>query len=384
MGKLKKRDVKELIGSFPKNLLADLGEQTNIDKNVSRLYGDRMFKLLLFSMLRSDRVSTRVMEYFYSTPFFNALSGKGGHTTRHSSIADRLSTMNPEYFQRLFEWSVGHFGKQLPGAGLLKKIKRFDSTMVAISSALVEWGMRVGRPPSDGYPVVQLKFTMEMHAHLPASVKSFFDQPHLSEETALKEAILAADLQQGDLVVFDKGLKSRKTFQTFDKQGIHFITTGSTNVRYEVLETHRNIKGRKANGLKFIQDVKVHLYRDSNQVLEHPFRLIEAEILESGERIFFITNIWDLSAIKIACIYRHRWDIEVFFRFIKQQLNIKHLINRSKNGVKIQIFTALIAAILVLVFKLGNKIPSYKIAKMKFEDDLLLLIVNELKEKPPS
>ncbi len=384
MPKLTKRSVKQLIGSFPKNLLAEIGQQTDVDKNVSRLYGDRMFKLLLFSMLRSDRVSTRVMEYFYSTPFFNALSGKGGHTTRHSSIADRLSTMNPEYFQKLFEWSVEHFGEQLPGGGLLKRIKRFDSTMIGISSALVGWGMRVGRPPAEGHPIVQLKFTMGMHAHLPASIKSFFDQPHLSEETALKEAILAADLRQGDLVVFDKGLKSRKTFQVFDDQDIHFITTGSTNIRYEVLETHRNIKGRKADGLRFIQDVKVHLYGDANQLIEHPFRLIEAEITESGKRIFFITNVWDLSAIKIARIYKHRWDIEVFFRFIKQQLNIKHLINRSENGVKIQIFSALIAAILILVFKLGNKIPSYKIAKMKFEDDLLLLIVNELKEKPPS
>ena len=72
MPKLTKRSVKQLIGSFPKNLLAEIGQQTDVDKNVSRLYGDRMFKLLLFSMLRSDRVSTRVMEYFYSTPFFNA------------------------------------------------------------------------------------------------------------------------------------------------------------------------------------------------------------------------------------------------------------------------------------------------------------------------
>jgi DDE family transposase len=383
MAKLTKRSVKQLLECFPKQLLSKIGEQTGVDKNVSRLYGDRMFKLLLFSMLRSDRISTRVMEYFYSTPFFNALSGKGGHTTRHSSIADRLMKMNPEYFEQLFEWSVSYFGKQLPGSGLLKKIKRFDSTMVGISSALVEWGMRVGRIAKEGHPVVQLKFTMGMHAHLPSSIKSFFDQSHLSEETALKEAILASELQQGDLVVFDKGLKSRKTFQSFDNQNIRFITTGSTNIRYEALKKHRNIKGRKADGLRFIQDVKVHLYGDSKQLIEHPFRLIEAEILENGESIFFITNIWDLSAMQIARVYKHRWDIEVFFRFIKQQLNIKHLINRSENGVKIQIFSALIAAILVLVFKFGNKIPSYKIAKMKFEDDLLLLLVNELKEKTP-
>lgn len=141
--------------------------------------------------------------------------------------------------------------------------------MIATSSALVDWGMRVGRPPKKGPHKVQLKFTMELHSKLPASVKSFFDQPYLSEENALKEAILEAQLEEGDIVVFDKGLKSRKTLKVFDQQGIKFVTRGAVNIRYEVIETHSKIKGRKADGLKFIQDVKVHLYTDNNQLMEH-------------------------------------------------------------------------------------------------------------------
>ena len=244
--------------------------------------------------------------------------------------------------------------------------------------------MKVGNPPKNKPQVVQLKFTMQLHAHLPTSVKSYFDQPHLSEETALKEAILSADINTGDLVVFDKGLKSRKTFQVFDKQGISFITRGPTNIRYEAMETYRNIKGRHSDGLRFIQDSKVKLFNSGHQLIQHPFRLIEAQIEENGKSLYFITNVWNLSAMQIARCYRQRWDIEVFFRFLKQQLNVKHLINRSENGVKIQIYMALIAAILLLVLKITHKLSSYKIAKMKFEDDLLLLLVNELKEKPPS
>lgn len=382
---MKRQDVQQIFKSLPAELLAQIGEQTQVDHNVSRLYGERMLKLLILAMLRSDKISTHTLAYLYDTPFFNALSGKGDHSTRHSSIASRLSTMKPEYFKQLFEWCIAHFGKLIPAkTPLLKKIKRFDSTMVSISSALVDWGMRVGRPPQKGHQQVQLKFTMGLHASLPSSLKTFFDQAHLAEETALKEAIQGANLKKGDIAVFDKGLKSRKTLKVFDEQGIHFVTRGSLNIRYEILELHKKIKGRKADGLKFIQDTKVYLYTNGHQALEHPFRLIEVEDLQTGKTLFFITNIWDLTARQIAQIYRARWDIEVFFRFLKQQLSIKHLINRTENGVQIQIYAALITAMMLLVFKISNKISSYKIAKMKFEDDLLILLFKELQLKPPT
>ena len=87
--------------------------------------------------------------------------------------------------------------------------------------------------------------------------------------------------------------------------------------------------------------------------------------------------------MQIAEIYRHRWDIEVFFRFLKQELNIKHLINRTFNGIMIQIYAALMAAILLIVFKKANKISSYKGAKVLFEDQLLLSIFKELEKIPP-
>lgn len=380
---LKRQEVQKIFKGIPDDLLAQIGEQTNVDYNVSRLYGARMFKLLVLAMLRSDRVSTHTLEYLYNSPLFNALTSKPDQGTRHSSIASRLSKMNPEYFRQLFEWSMEHFSKLIPAkTPLLKKIKRFDSTMVAISSALVDWGMRVGRPPKDKPQQVQLKFTMGLHANLPCSLKVFFDQAHLSEETALKDAIQAAQLQKGDIVVFDKGLKGRKTLKSFDDQGIHFVTRGAANIRYQPLETHKRIKGRKADGLQFVQDTKVYLYADGHQLIQHPFRLIEVQTLDTDKKLCFVTNIWNMTARQIAQIYRARWDIEVFFRFLKQQLSIKHLINRSQNGVQIQIYTALIAAMMLLVFKISNKISSYKIAKMKFEDDLIILLVKELQIKP--
>jgi hypothetical protein len=383
MPRLTKKSVKQLLASIPQHLLEEIGQETKVDYNVSRLYGERMFKLIVFAMLRSETPSTRLLEHLYNTPYFSAFIGKGGHKTRHSSIADRISNMNPEYFKAIFEWAVEHYGKMLNNNSVFKRLKRFDSTMVTISSALVDWGMRVGKPPQKGPRKVQLKFTMELHAKLPASVKSFFHQDRLSEERALKQAIEEAKLEEGDIAIFDNGLKSRQTLIGFDNQGIKFVTRGIAKTRYETQQTHSRIKGRQADGLKFIRDEKVYLYGNAFDLIEHPFRLIEVEILDKAERLIFITNIWDLNAMQLARIYRQRWDIEVFFRFLKQQLGIKHLINRSENGVQIQIYCALIAAILLLVFKITNKISGYKTAKLLFAEQLFILFVNELNAKNP-
>ena len=374
--------VAKLLRLLPGKLLSQIGQATNVDYSVSRLRGDVMVKLLLFAMLRSNRLSTRVLEHFYNSPLFSAFSGKGGHQTRHSSLADRLGSMNADYFAELFSWTSQRFGGQLSGDKLVQRVKRFDSTLCAISSALVAWGMRVGRSPQQG--PAQVKFTVGLKHLLPTSLESFFDQEHLSEETALREAIQRSDPQPDELVVFDLGLKSRETLRLFDQQGIRFVTPGGSKLRYEVVEEHRQIKGRKADGLCFLQDSRVYLYGGGNTLIKHPFRLVEVRIEASGERLYFLSNLWQLSAMDIARIYRHRWDIEVFFRFIKQELTIKHLINRSENGVKIQLYMALITAILVIVYKNANRISSYKIAKLRFEEELLLLIVQQINNIPPS
>lgn len=382
---MKLKEVSAIFSQFPEKLLSQLVEETGVDHGVGRLGGALIFKLLIFSMLRSNRLSTRVLEHFYNSELFSAFSGKGGHKTRHSSLASRLSHMNADYFAQLFDWSSKHFAKDLSGKNnkLSKQVSRFDSTMCAISSALVEWGMKVGCPPKEGPAKVQVKFTVGLRHLLPSSLDSFFRQNYLSEERALKEAIQKAAPQPEELVVFDLGLKSRKTLQLFDQEGLNFITKGGDNLRYEHVSTHRQIKGRSADGLKFIQDSKVYLYVDGHRTMEHPFRLVEAEVEESGKRLYFLSNVWELSAMDIARVYRYRWDIEIFFRFIKQELNVKHLINRSENGIQIQLYAALITAILLTVFKVNNKIKGFKIAKLKFEEELLLLLTkNYMSLKP--
>ena len=371
--------VNAILNSIPSHLTDKLAEETGINHSVQRLHGRVMLDLLLFGMIRSERLSTRVLEELYASKLFEAFSSKDKkHQTRHSSIADRLKAMSPEYFAEIFKWSYGHFFSTHGGSKKIKNLVRFDSTMIKISSALVDWGMKVGRKPKNSPRQVQLKVTLGLKGLFPKIVNIHTEQSYLSEENALKKVILDNGSNPDEIISFDLGIKSRKSMQTFDNERIKFVTRGGDNLRYKVISSKETLP-KEQNGLRFIQDSQVKLYHGSNELFDHIFRLVEVIDIESGERLYFITNIDELSAVKIAEIYRHRWDIEVFFRFIKQELNIKHLLSHSINGIEIQIYVTLLLAILLTVFKISNKLKGYKIPKLRFEDELLFHIFDQIK-----
>lgn len=126
---------------------------------------------------------------------------------------------------------------------------------------------------------------------------------------------------------------------------------------------------RRIGSIYLISDEEVILFGSRNKKpTEETFRLITAET-EKGERLLFLTNIFDLSAEVIVLFYRKRWDIEVFFRFLKQELNLSHLMSTNENGIKILLYMTLILSMLILIYKRKNNI-GYKTAKRRFTYEL--------------
>jgi IS4 transposase len=142
--------------------------------------------------------------------------------------------------------------------------------------------------------------------------------------------------------------------------------------------------------LKLISSQLVHLYhRDSTLDHENIYRLIVAErkekinttppknkgkVRKKENTFYFFTNNLELSPKEIADIYKQRWEIEVFFRFIKQELNASHFLSVSENGIKVIIYMTLIAAMLLLLYKKINDL-GYKTAKRRFTIELWEAIV---------
>ena len=378
-----KTRVSELLELLPASYLEDLARDLVADKWVKKLKTVPLFKLIFFSILQSDRLSLRVMEENISDPLFQALApALNADEATWGGIRDRLMHVKSAFFQQLYE-KVYEMAATLYGQSALEgyHIKRFDSTMVASFAHLLD-GMQVGNTSKNK---TQVKFTTEFTDDFLIQMTFHKDQAHLSEETALKEAVKdrsSSDkiIQKTEVSVFDKGLKSRKTFAEFDAEGTLFVGRVSDSPRYVLISTLSPTKEQidtlnDTEALVFIQDSHVYLYESSHKLSDKKIRLIQYLHKEKDIVLSFVTNVWDMEARTVAQIYKMRWDIEVLFRFMKQEMNLTHFVCNDINAIQVMMYATLITSMLVLIYKKKNNIKSYKLAKTQFFKELLYEIV---------
>ena len=86
----------------------------------------------------------------------------------------------------------------------------------------------------------------------------------------------------------------------------------------------------------------------------------------------------DMNAYEIAALYKQRWQIEVFFKFLKQELNLSHLVSRNANAIRVNLYMTLIASILIIAYRKLNNIKGYKIAKLQMANDLEESLISEI------
>lgn len=369
--------VKELLNLIPEECLTAFAIETNVDHQVKKLNGQVMFQLFLFSILNSERVSLRVMEEILRTSSFRTLSRTKETEAKYNSISDRLAMINSEYFEKIFHFVYDKFSKYLNEE---KEIDRYDSTMVAISSKLLDWGMHVGQKKKNKErpEQLQIKFTVGMHGSLPSHLDVFFEQSDLAEDVAMKKAVLNDKKNRGNTIVFDRGLFKRKTFEDFTNNDIWFVTRANTNADYDLISKNKIGKKPATASLTVFEDLNVTFPKTKKYGNQKIFRLVKARLDNSKEEIFFISNINEMSAYEIAATYKRRWDIEPLFKFLKQDLNIGHLVSRNLNGIKVMMYMSLIASILLITYRKLNKISGNKIAKLRFNFELENLVIGQI------
>ena len=309
------------------------------------------------------------MESAYETLFFKLITRKHHKgSISISSISERLSTIHSAYFEQLYQTCTRLY-KQDIGKDA-KSIIRFDSTIVALSARLLNTGYQLKGGNAENHR--QLKFTIG-YADIPEIVHFYTGQAHTSENLALKETIIEQSKNDvASIKVFDRGITARNTYDMFTDNGIKFISRISVASKHDKVKPYQTSKELPIGTatLKITSDDWCQLYGDKGKKAKHLVRRIEAIILADNELIVFITNSEDLTSTEVTELYKSRWDIEVFFKFIKQLLNFKHLVNRSENGIKVVLYVTMIAAILLLAYKKVNHLNGYKIPKQKFANEL--------------
>lgn len=379
-----------MVRMIPDEELSRLAVETEVDHYSKVLRGERMFNLLLYAFVNTDRVSQRRLEVMFNSQQFKTLFDYAeGLNVSRSSISARLSKMNVGFFEKAYDLIYGRLSKSYTEREIGQMhLIRVDSSMVSEACNKLKKGFTVGKKAKGRGDRKQLKYTMAYDGFA-AKLAEVFDEPkYLSEDVAMPavlDTLIKADTGHSNLYVMDRGLSATSSFEGMDAQDAKFVGRIKTNRRMEVVRTLMGVQpDRNLGKLELVDDVEVRLYTKTKDKTERTFRVVKARFKEPRDTtrpankgkvrrvendIYFITNDFSLTPKEVAKAYRRRWDIEVFFRFLKQELNFSHFLSTSENGIKIILYMTLITAMLIMIYKRENEL-GYDMAKFCFRTEM--------------
>jgi IS4 transposase len=222
---------------------------------------------------------------------------------------------------------------------------------------------------------VKLHLILDHDGYLPCF--AHITEGAVHEVKALKDDILDAfSIPEGSFVVFDRGYNDFKLFAHWIKSGVFFVTRMKSNTNYEVVKENSVLSGSNIR-----KDELIRLSSEKGkEECPYDLRRIEVHVDERDEIIVLLTNHLDFAASTIAKIYKDRWEIEIFFKTIKQSLKIKTFVGTSPNAVKIQLWTALIAILLLKYMKMLSTYAHWSLSNLIALLRFNLLSYRDLKE----
>jgi len=328
----------------------DLLDRSKINRTAESRHSDRYYKkfktydhlITMIYVVLSGCNSLREI-----TSIMLACEGRINHLginyfPKRSTISDANQNRSSEVFCDIYFGLLDKYRKIISDSQ--SKNQKFnnlfilDSTTISLFSDILKGA---GRNPLEG----KKKGGIKMHTMINASedVPSLvvFTSAATHDHVFLKEL----HLQKGSIVVFDKAYTDYLQFFQWTLDEIFFVTRMKDNAVYESL-LENDIPDDIDNGV--IRDEKIKLEKDDN-IIE--LRRI-AYWSEKQKKVFeFITNNDELSADKIAEIYKRRWQIELLFKRLKQNFPLKYFLGDTQNAIEIQIWVCLIVQLLILVIQ---------------------------------
>ena len=261
----------------------------------------------------------------------------------HSSLAyangHRPWELYQEVFLKLFErCRVQAIGKKK--FRFKNRLISMDSTVIDLCLEMYDWA-HFRRTKG----AIKLHLLLDHEGYLPRF--ALITEGKVSD---VKAAYLF-QFDPGTIVVDDRGYNDYALFGRWTTQGVYFVSRMKENALYDVIgekgvPNHRHILKDEQIELKGVGAI---------EKCPHPLRRIEVYDPEKEEILVFLTNHPTLGATTIAAIYKDRWQIELFFKALKQNLKVKTFVGTSPNAVKIQIWTALIAMLILRFLQLRSK-----------------------------
>jgi hypothetical protein len=221
------------------------------------------------------------------------------------------------------------------------KLVSLDSSVIDLCLAMFDWA-HFRRAKG----AIKLHLILDHDGYLPSFA--------IITEGSVHEITVARQFKfdPGTIIVDDRGYNDYELFSHWTSQSVYFVTRMKDNAVYDVVRQNKIPQNRH-----ILKDEVVRL--SGLKALEkcpYPLRRIELYDSVKGEILVFLTNHMTLGASTVAAIYKDRWQIELFFKALKQNLKIKTFIGTSANAVKIQIWTALIALLILRFLQLRSQL----------------------------
>lgn len=248
-----------------------------------------------------------------------------------------------ELFRSVFYGLLEHCQREAAGYKrkfrFKHKLLSIDSTTIALSLSMFDWALY---KRSKG--AVKLHLVLDHDGYLPQY--GVISDGKEADISAAKNMSFAP----GTMLVFDRGYADYDWWLSLTQQKVFFVTRLKDKADYAVMEKRE--VAEKGNVLK---DEVIVLMKLAGEGQECFLRRIEVWVEEKQETMVFVTNHLKLAASTIAAIYKDRWKIELFFKALKQSLKVKTFVGTSENAVQTQIWTALIAMLLVKYLQLRSR-----------------------------
>jgi len=332
----------QLLQLFPKPEFFQAVKKTGAERHTKGFSCWGQFVSMLFCQLGRAHTLREI------TGGLRSCEGKLQHLGINAPSRSTLAYANQhrpwQLYQEIFLNLLQRCHSQVSGVKKFRfknPLRSLDSSTIDLSVTLFDWAKFRQRKGA-----VKLHLILDHDGYLPTFA--------LITEGKVADVKIAHRLKfdPGTIVAYDRGYNDFELFGKWSQQGVFFVTRMKENTVYQVVgeakpPAHSNI----------LQDELIELTGyQAQEKCPFPLRRIEFYDAEKDEIWVFLTNHLDLGARTVAAIYKDRWQIEIFFKALKQNLKIKTFVGTSANAVKIQIWTALIAILLLKYLQLLSKL----------------------------
>jgi hypothetical protein len=317
------------------------------NKCVRKLNSYAHFAVLLFAQLTGQH-SIRDIETSMNSKK-ERLYHLGIPVIKRSTLSDANRKRSHEIYKTVFSQLIQKITRIAPGHKFRFKnpVKILDASTIDLCLSVFPWAQFRQKKGA-----IKLHVEYDLDTQIPTFVS--LTDGKVSDITEARKMTF----EKGSILVFDRGYVDYCWYNQLNTQGIFFVTRLKRNMKYRVIER------RKINTWTGItSDQIIRVTGTKSDLIPCELRRIRYVNPEDNQEYIFLTNIMHLSARTIAELYKARWEIELFFKWIKQHLKIKSFLGTNKNAVMSQIWAALCLYLILTYIKYQCRL-NWKMHKM--------------------